>query len=126
MTALHHEGAPLVWTREHPQEADRWYWMLVPNGRPECVWVHEEIDGWYIDDTEYGEQNPIPISDVIQFAQWAGPIPAPTMSEGGGDVGADSLGKGDIYSTQGQVKEWLTIQDERARIETRRQEDADA
>lgn len=64
------------WTKEHP-ETDGWYWMLVPNGRPECVWVHSEVDGWYVDDTEAGAQNPIPIDEIIQFAQWVGPIPEP-------------------------------------------------
>jgi len=44
-----------------------------------------------------------------------------TMNEGGQSYGK-SFGSGDFYSMIGYVSEWLDIQRERSRIETRNQE----
>ena len=40
----------------------------------------------------------------------------------GPSIAARHYGNGDFYSIKGWIHDWLTIQDERARIETQRQE----
>lgn len=48
------------------------------------------------------------------------------VMNGAGRITSQDVGNGDIYSMQGAIREWLIIQDERARIIARKDESEDS